>query len=148
MACIEFAQNVAGLPRADSTEFNENAEDKVIFKLRDLVGVEQLGGTMRLGAYPCALTRGSKAHQAYGSLEISERHRHRYEFNHAYRPQLEKAGLSFSGVSPDGVFIEMIELKDHPHFLACQFHPEFKSKPLHPHPLFSSFIKASLSLGH
>ena len=148
MACLEFAQNVAGLPKADSTEFNENAEDKVIFKLRDLVDVEELGGTMRLGAYPCTLTYGSKAYQAYESSEISERHRHRYEFNHAYRPQLEAAGLCFSGISPDGVFIEMIELKDHPHFIACQFHPEFKSKPLHPHPLFVSFIKASLPSGN
>ena len=148
MACLEFAQNVAGLPKADSTEFNENAEDKVIFKLRDLVDVEELGGTMRLGAYPCTLTYGSKAYQAYESSEISERHRHRYEFNHAYRPQLEAAGLCFSGISPDGVFIEMIELKDHPHFIACQFHPEFKSKPLRPHPLFVSFIKASLPSGN
>ena len=110
---------------ADSTEFNENAEDKVIFKLRDLVDVEELGGTMRLGAYPCTLTYGSKAYQAYESSEISERHRHRYEFNHAYRPQLEAAGLCFSGISPDGVFIEMIELKDHPPRL-CRAHPEVK----------------------
>ena len=148
MACLEFAQNVAGLPNADSTEFNENAVDKVIFKLRDLVDVQELGGTMRLGAYPCSLTEGSQAHRAYGSLQISERHRHRYEFNHAYRPSLEAAGLCFSGISPDGIFVEMIELKDHPHFIACQFHPEFKSKPLYPHPLFVSFIKASLSSGH
>ncbi len=148
MACIEFARNVLNLTKADSTEFNEHAEDKIIFKLRDLVGVEEMGGTMRLGAYPCSLTQGTKAHEAYQSLEISERHRHRYEFNHAYKAQFESAGLCFSGISPDGIFIEMIELSNHPHFIACQFHPEFKSKPLHPHPLFTSFIQASIHSGN
>src|SRR5699024_9285748 len=116
------------------------------FKLRDLVGVDELGGTMRLGAWDCRLKEGSIAHQAYGGAEeISERHRHRYEFNPEYRKVLEDAGLVFSGVSPDGKFVEMIELprEKHPYFVACQFHPEYKSKPLAAHPLFTSFVKAA-----
>ncbi len=142
-ASLEFARNVCGLDQADSTEFNEETPDPVIFKLRDLLGVENLGGTMRLGAYPCELRDGSLAAQVYGADEISERHRHRYEFNPAYIDRLGENGLVFSGKSPDGKFVEIVELADHPWFLGCQFHPELKSKPLAPHPLFVSFIKAA-----
>jgi CTP synthase len=145
-ACIEFARSAADLKDADSTEFNVETPHPTIFKLRDLVDVEQLGGTMRLGAWPCVLAEDSLAREIYGGAEeISERHRHRYEFNPAFREKLEQGGLVFSGVSPDQKFIEIIELSrdDHPWFLACQFHPEFKSKPLSPHPLFASFIHAA-----
>jgi CTP synthase len=140
---IEFARNVASLEGADSTEFDDDTPHPVIFKLRDLIGVEQMGGTMRLGAYPCNLREGSLAARIYGVPEISERHRHRYEFNPRYEDALGGHGLVFSGKSPDGKFIEIVELADHPWFLGCQFHPEFKSKPLDPHPLFVSFIKAA-----
>ena len=144
MASVEFARNVARLDGADSTEFDDNPRHRVIFKLRELIDVEELGGTMRLGAYKCDLTDGSFAHRAYQSREISERHRHRYEFNQAeYRQRLEEAGLAFTGISPDGTFVEIVEIPDHPYFLGCQFHPEFKSKPLAPHPLFTAFVKAS-----
>ncbi len=145
-ACIEFARNVAGLREADSTEFNEESPFPIIFKLRDLVDVEELGGTMRLGAWDCKLTEGTLAAKIYDNAEmISERHRHRYEFNPEYREVLEKEGLIFSGVSPDGKFVEMVELpaEKHPYFVACQFHPEYKSKPLKPHPLFVAFVKAA-----
>jgi CTP synthase len=142
-AVIEFSRNVAGMQDAHSTEFDKGTKYNVIFKLRDLIGVEQMGGTMRRGAYDCLLSDGSIARKAYGAEKISERHRHRYEFNPAYREALEKSGLKFSGISPDGKFVEIIELSEHPWFLACQFHPEFKSKPLSPHPLFSSFIGAA-----
>jgi CTP synthase len=143
VASIEYARHVAGLAGAHSSEFEEDPEYKIIYKLRELVDVDKLGGTMRLGAYPCLLTQESRAFEAYGSLEISERHRHRYEFNRAYKPLLEKAGLRFSGLSPDRVFVEIIEVPDHPWFLACQFHPEFKSKPHQAHPLFRDFIRAA-----
>jgi CTP synthase len=142
-AAIEFARNVCGIEDADSTEFAPDSPNPVIFKLRDLLGVENLGGTMRLGAYPCDLKPGSLAERIYQSDQISERHRHRYEFNTAYQDRLAESGLIFSGKSPDGKFIEMIELADHPWFLGCQFHPELKSKPLAPHPLFASFINAA-----
>jgi CTP synthase len=145
-ACIEYARNVCGLKDADSTEFDLNTPYPVIFKLRDLVNVEELGGTMRLGAWPCLLSEGSLAREVYdGAAEISERHRHRYEFNPEFRETLERAGLRFSGISPDGKFIEIIELgRDiHPWFLGCQFHPEYKSKPLDAHPLFASFVRAA-----
>jgi CTP synthase len=144
-ACIEYARNVCGLKDADSTEFNSDTTHPVIFKLRDLVDVEELGGTMRLGAWPCNLSDSSLAQQVYGADVISERHRHRYEFNPEFRQTLEAAGLVFSGVSPDGKFVEMIELSrdDHPWFLACQFHPEYKSKPLSAHQMFSSFVRAA-----
>ncbi|HSF23384.1 MAG TPA: CTP synthase [Blastocatellia bacterium] len=142
-ATIEFARNVCGLEGADSTEFDDDATHPVIFKLRDLIGVEAMGGTMRLGAYPCVLQEGSMAQRTYGAREISERHRHRYEFNPRYEDELGVHGLVFSGKSPDGKFIEIVELPDHPWFLGCQFHPEFKSKPLDPHPLFVSFISAA-----
>jgi len=145
-ACIEFARNACDLKDADSTEFNVETPYPIIFKLRDLVDVEQLGGTMRLGAWPCLLTEGSLAREIYGGAEeISERHRHRYEFNPALRETLERGGLIFSGASHDRKFIEIVELSrdDHPWFLGCQFHPEFKSKPLAPHPLFASFVRAA-----
>ena len=142
-ASIEFARSVAELDGADSTEFDDDTPHPIIFKLRDLIGVEAMGGTMRLGAYPCRLTPGSLAERIYGKHEISERHRHRYEFNPRYEDALGGQGLVFSGKSPDGKFIEIVELPDHPWFLGCQFHPEFKSKPLDPHPLFVSFIRAA-----
>jgi CTP synthase len=143
MALVEFAQNVMGLDGADSTEFDDNPKHRIIFKLRELVDVEKLGGTMRLGAYPCVLIDGSRAAKAYNSLAISERHRHRYEFNQIeFRQSMEAYGLVFTGTSPDGTFVEIAELPSHPYFLGCQFHPEFKSKPLQPHPLFVSFIEA------
>ena len=147
MASVEFARHVAGLDGADSTEFEENPKHRIIFKLRELVDVEELGGTMRLGAYPCVIREGSFAHAAYGSTQISERHRHRYEFNQAeFRHVLEAKGLAFTGLSPDGTFVEIVEIPDHPYFLGCQFHPEFKSKPLAPHPLFTAFVKASMAI--
>jgi CTP synthase len=142
-ASIEFARSVAELEGADSTEFDDDTPHPIIFKLRDLIGVEAMGGTMRLGAYPCRLRPGSLAEKIYGERDISERHRHRYEFNPRYEDELGGHGLVFSGKSPDGKFIEIIELTDHPWFLGCQFHPEFKSKPLDPHPLFVSFIRAA-----
>jgi CTP synthase len=142
-ACIEYARNVCGVSDADSTEFEETSPNPIIFKLRDLIGVEAMGGTMRLGAYVCKLKEGSLAEAVYSASEISERHRHRYEFNPKYEEILSKNGFIFSGKSPDGKFIEIIELENHPWFLGCQFHPEFKSKPLAPHPLFVSFIHAA-----
>ena len=145
-ACIEFAREVCGLRDADSTEFNEETPFPIIFKLRDLVGVDELGGTMRLGAWECDLKQDSLARDVYhGAERISERHRHRYEFNPEYRDILEREGLVISGTSPDGKFVEMIELPrdTHPYFIACQFHPEYRSKPLDAHPLFTSFVKAA-----
>jgi CTP synthase len=142
-ACIELARNVCGLEAANSTEFDPATPHRVIYKLRELLGVEDLGGTMRLGAWPCHLAPGSLAQQAYGRTEISERHRHRYEFNQDYRDQLVAAGLRITGLTPDGTYVEIIELLGHPYFLGCQFHPEFKSKPLEPHPLFAAFVGAS-----
>jgi CTP synthase len=145
-ACIEFARNACGLRDADSTEFNEQTPFPIIFKLRDLVGVDEMGGTMRLGDWKCDLKEGSLVSEVYsGTEEIGERHRHRYEFNPEYRPVLEKEGMVFSGVSPDGKFVEMVELPRaiHPYFIGCQFHPEYKSKPLAAHPLFDGFVKAA-----
>src|SRR3984957_13177399 len=141
---IEFARNVCGLERANSTEFDPATNNRVIYKLRELKGVDELGGTMRLGAYPCVLEEGSFARAAYGVAAISERHRHRYEFNREFEPILKQHGLKLTGETPDGVYVEICELPDHPWYLGCQFHPEFKSKPLEPHPLFSAFIAASL----
>jgi CTP synthase len=142
---IEFARNVCGLPAANSTEFDPATPDRVIYKLRELKGVDELGGTMRLGAYPCLLAPDSVARQAYGKPEISERHRHRYEFNREYEAVLKEHGLRLTGETPDGVYVEICELADHPWYLGCQFHPEFKSKPLEPHPLFRAFIGAALA---
>ncbi len=142
-ATVEFARNVAGLTDADSTECNAETPTKLIYKLRDLLGVDDLGGTMRLGEYACQLTTGSLAERVYGARLIHERHRHRYEFNCLYEPQLAEHGLKISGRSPDGKFVEIAELPGHPWYLAVQFHPEFKSKPTRPHPLFASFVDAS-----
>jgi CTP synthase len=142
-ATIEYARDAAGLAHANSTEFDAQTPYRVIYKLRELLGVDEMGGTMRLGAWPCKLEEGSFAARAYGSTEISERHRHRYEFNRDYEPQLKAAGFKITGKTPDGVYVEIIEAPDHPWFLGCQFHPEFKSKPLAPHPLFAAFIGAS-----
>jgi CTP synthase len=142
-AVIEYARNVCGLKTANSTEFDAGTAYPVIYKLRDLLGVDTIGGTMRLGAYPATLQDGSLANRIYEAPIISERHRHRYEFNRAYEQVLTDHGLTISGVSPDKNFVEIVELAEHPWFLGCQFHPEFKSKPLAPHPLFSSFIAAS-----
>jgi len=141
---IEYARNVCGLSEADSTEFNPATPYRVIFKLRELKGVDELGGTMRLGAYPCRLTEGSFAERAYRATEISERHRHRYEFNREFEQILTQHGMRLTGQTPDGVYVEICELPDHPWYLGCQFHPEFKSKPLEPHPLFVAFLGAAL----
>ena len=142
-AVIEFARNVCSL-EANSSEFDSSTQHRLIYKLRELLGVEEMGGTMRLGAYPCELETDSLAFRTYGEREISERHRHRYEFNREYEELLTSYGLAIAGNSPDRNFVEIVELADHPWFLGCQFHPEFKSKPLKPHPLFVSFIEASL----
>ncbi len=144
---IEYARNVCGIKDATSSEFDADTEHAVIYMLRDLLGVEELGGTMRLGAYPCSLKEGSLARKIYGAPEISERHRHRYEVNQKYLPTLSEHGLVISGLSPDGKFVEMVELpqSEHPWFLGCQFHPEYKSKPTEPHPLFVSYIAAALA---
>ncbi len=141
---IEFARNVCGLSEADSTEFNPATPYRVIYKLRELKGVDELGGTMRLGAYPCRLTDGSLAQQVYDAKDIGERHRHRYEFNREFEQILTSHGLRLTGQTPDGVYVEICELPGHPWFLGCQFHPEFKSKPLEPHPLFTGFLGAAL----
>ncbi|MBF0178675.1 MAG: CTP synthase [Magnetococcales bacterium] len=154
MAVVEFARNVANLPLANSTEFVENTPDPVIALLTEWKDGHQVqrrdnetekGGTMRLGAYPCQLIPDSHAARAYGMAGISERHRHRYEFNNRYRERLQQAGLIISGTSPDGELVEVVEVPDHPFFVACQYHPEFKSRPRSPHPLFAAFIKAALA---
>jgi CTP synthase len=142
-ACIEYARNVCGLVGANSGEFDPATPHRVIYKLRELTGVEEMGGTMRLGAWACKLEPDSLAAKAYGTTEISERHRHRYEFNREYEPVLTGAGLRLTGTTPDSTYVEIVEIPTHPFFLACQFHPEFKSKPLEPHPLFRDFVAAS-----
>ena len=149
---IEIARNACGLQGAQSTEFDEGASDPVIYKLRDLLGVEEMGGTMRLGAYPCVVEEGTRAADVYratadsqdGRLLISERHRHRYEVKQKYLGALQDAGVVVSGRSPDGKFVEIVELPDHPWFLGCQFHPEYRSRPADPHPLFISYIRAAV----
>ncbi len=140
---IEFARNVCGLERADSTEFDPATPHRVIFKLRELKGNDELGGTMRLGAWQCVLSDDSFARDAYKHREISERHRHRFEFNREYEETLRAGGLRITGETPDGTYVEICEIADHPWYLGCQFHPEFKSKPMEPHPLFESFIGAA-----
>ena len=142
-ASIEYARSLAGLKKANSTEFVPDAPHKIIVRWRELARDCDIGGTMRLGQYCCDLVKGSVAHQAYRALKISERHRHRYEFNPSYKDALADAGLIFSGMNPDYGLVEIVEAPDHPWFLGCQFHPEFKSKPLAPHPLFKAFIGAS-----
>jgi CTP synthase len=147
-ATIEYARTVSHIEHADSTEFDPSTPNRVIYKLRELLGVDEMGGTMRLGAWKCKLQPGSFAAKAYGQLEISERHRHRYEFNCEYEDALTRAGFRITGRTPDGVYVEIVEAPDHPWFLGCQFHPEFKSKPLAPHPLFAAFIRASVENRH
>ena len=145
LAVVEFGRNVCGLADANSTEINAGTPHPMVSLMADQQDVSSKGGTMRLGAYPCQLKPGTRANQAYGALDISERHRHRYEVNNDFRETLEKHGLVLSGVSPDGKLVEMIEISDHPHFVGCQFHPEFKSRPMEPHPLFRQFITAALA---
>ncbi len=146
-ACIEYARNVCGLMKANSGEFDPATPHRIIYKLRELIGVEEMGGTMRLGAWTCQMEPDSLAAKAYGKTEISERHRHRYEFNREYEAVLTGAGLRLTGSSPEGTYVEIVEIPGHPFFLGCQFHPEFKSKPLEPHPLFHAFVKASYANG-
>jgi CTP synthase len=143
MAVIEFGRDVLGLERANSLEFDEQTPHPVVTLMEGQKGVTDKGGTMRLGAYPCRLTEGTKARELYGREVVQERHRHRFEFNNDYRAQFEAAGMMFSGLNPDLGLVEMIELNNHPHFVGCQFHPEFKSKPFAPHPLFAGFVKAA-----
>jgi CTP synthase len=145
VAVVEFARNVCGYAKADSTEFNPDTPDPVIYLMEDQKDVTDKGATMRVGSYPCALRKNTVAHQLYGAPEINERHRHRYEFNMKYRDEMEKQGLVISGTSPDGKLAEVVELRKHPWFVACQFHPEFQSRPRVPHPLFRGFVAASLS---
>ena len=145
LAVVEFARNVLGYTDAHSAEFGPGTAYPVIDLMPEQKGIEDLGGTMRLGLYPCRLTKGTKAYEAYGEDMINERHRHRYEYNNEYRDVLCENGLFISGISPDGRLVEMIELKGHPWFVGCQFHPEFKSRPNRPHPLFSGLIKAALA---
>jgi len=143
MAAVEYARNVCKLPEAFSSEFKPTCASPVIHLMEGQIGVERKGGTMRLGAYPCSLVKGSFAQKAYGGTEISERHRHRYEFNNSFRAALVEKGMVISGLYKDADLVEIIELPEHPWFLGCQFHPEFKSKPLNPHPLFKAFIGAT-----
>ncbi|MBF0491596.1 MAG: CTP synthase [Deltaproteobacteria bacterium] len=145
IACIEFARNVVGLEKANSREFDPESPHPVIDLMEGQKAILHKGGSMRLGAYPCTLEKGSLAAQIYGEREISERHRHRYEFNNAYREKLSQKGFKFSGLSPDGSLVEIIELPGHPYFVACQFHPEFKSRPMAVHPLFDAFVSHSLA---
>jgi len=143
-AVVEFARNVCGLQQAHSTEVDANTQEPVVWAMEDQKSIEQMGGSMRLGEYNCRLTPGSLAQRAYGQDEIRERHRHRFEVNNKYRDILSKNGLVFSGLNPERDLVEIIELKDHPWFVACQFHPEFASRPYRAHPLFRGFIDASL----
>jgi CTP synthase len=143
MAVIEFARDVLGLERANSLEFDEQTPHPVVTLMEAQKAVADKGGTMRLGSYACALKEGTKARELYGAEVVEERHRHRYEFNNAYRPQFESAGMVFSGMNTELDLVEMIELDGHPHFIGCQFHPEFKSKPFAPHPLFAGFARAA-----
>jgi CTP synthase len=145
VATIEFARNVCGLEKANSTEFDENAPDPVICLLEEQREVKTKGASMRLGTWPTKIAKGTVAEKIYGNGEVLERHRHRYEFNMKYRDQMDEKGFTISGTSPDGALAELIELRDHPYFLACQYHPEFQSKPNKPHPLFKAFVQACLA---
>ena len=142
MAVVEFAKNVLGIEDADSAEFNINTKNPVIHIMETQKGVTSKGGTMRLGSYPCRLKEGTLAYNIYGQENINERHRHRFEYNNEYKERLEEAGLICSGTSPDGNLVEIVENKNHPFFIAGQFHPEFKSRPDRPAPLFKALIKA------
>jgi CTP synthase len=147
LASVEYARNVIGLSGAHSAELNPDTPYPIIDLLPEQKDIEDLGGTLRLGLYPCKLTKGSKAYAAYDGEVVYERHRHRFEFNNHYREQMENAGFIFSGTSPDGRLVEIIELEDHPWFVASQFHPEFTSRPTRPQPLFRDFVEASLAFG-
>jgi CTP synthase len=144
IAVVDFARDVLGLTKAHSTEFNSETPDPVISMLDEQKQVVKMGGTMRLGASACILIPGTKIQEAYGKDRTTERHRHRYEFNNKYREKMEAHGLIVAGVTPDQKLVELIELADHPWFAACQFHPEFQSKPNAPHPLFSGFVRAAV----
>src|SRR5690606_25497641 len=144
VAVIEFARNVLGLSEANSIEMNPDTPDPVIALMEEQKNIEQMGGTMRLGSYPCELIKGTKASAAYGKSKIQERHRHRYEFNNKYLKQFEENGMVPSGLNPETGLVEIIELKNHPWFVGTQFHPEYKSTVLSPHPLFVRFIKAAI----
>jgi CTP synthase len=146
-AVMDFARNVCGLENANSSEFDDETPHPVIHLMESQRKIYKKGGTMRLGAYPCALAEGTLAAQYYGNTSISERHRHRYEFNNDYRETLAGKGLVFSGLSPDGELVEIVEYPEHPWFVACQFHPEFLSRPMKPHPLFKNFIGAAVKAG-
>ncbi len=143
MAVVEFARDVLGLKDANSEEFDENSKNQVIHIMEEQKEIDEKGGTMRLGTYPCVLKEGTKAYNLYGQKQIDERHRHRFEYNNKYREEMEKAGLICSGLSPNGELVEMVELKEHPYFVGGQFHPEFKSRPNRPHPLFVGLVKAA-----
>jgi CTP synthase len=144
MAVIEYARNICGLEGANSTEIDPKTPHPVIDLMLGQRGITRKGGTMRLGSYPCVLDEHSLAHRVYGKRKINERHRHRYEFNNAYREQIAGRGLVLSGVAPDDSLVEIVEIHDHPWFIGCQFHPEFKSRPYECHPLFKGFIRAAL----
>jgi CTP synthase len=145
VAIVEFARDVCNIPDTNSSEFAPECANPVIALMSTQQGIQEMGGTMRLGAYPCRLRPGSRVAQVYNATEVSERHRHRYEVSNAYRDVLAEYGMRCSGLSPDGSLVEMIELPDHPWFIGCQFHPELKSRPMHPHPLFAGFIGAALA---
>jgi CTP synthase len=148
MMVIEFARNILGLTDADTTENSQNTKNPVIHLMEEQkTKIMNLGGTMRLGAFPCQLKKGSRVRKYYDKEAISERHRHRFEFNNEYRQKFEDAGMILSGTSPDGMLVEIVELKDHPWFIGVQFHPEFKSRPIDPHPLFREFVGAALKYG-
>ncbi|MGE5212974.1 MAG: CTP synthase, partial [Nitrospirota bacterium] len=145
VATIEFARNVCGIEHASSTEFDKNTSDPVISLLEEQRGVRKKGASMRLGTWPTKIAPGTLAEKIYGDAEVKERHRHRYEFNMKYRDRMNSKGFVISGTSPDGTLAELIELRDHPYFVGCQYHPEFQSKPNRPHPLFKGFIAAALT---
>jgi CTP synthase len=143
LMCIEFARNVLGYEDANSTEFDRTTTHPVIDLMTEQRAITDMGGTMRLGLYPCVLQKGTRAAAAYQTIQVEERHRHRFEFNNAYRNEFESAGMSFSGISPDNKLVEIFELTDHPFMLGSQFHPEFLSRPNKPHPLFLAFLKSA-----
>jgi len=144
-AVVEFARNVCGWAGANSTEVDPESPYPVIAEMAEQKGIRKMGGTMRLGVYTCRLRRRTRAFQAYGQLEVGERHRHRFEFNNRYRMDLEDAGLVISGINPDRNLVEIVELRDHPWFVACQFHPEYRSRPCRAHPLFRDFVAAAVA---
>src|SRR6185437_15276448 len=147
-AIIEFARNVCGLDDSHSSEFAPECDNPVISLMESQQHVTDMGGTMRLGAYPCRLARGTRAAEVYGQTEVSERHRHRYEVSNAYRDRFIQHGMKLSGLSPDGQLVEIVELDNHAWFIGCQFHPELQSRPTRPHPLFAGFIAAATRAHH